>query len=216
MFEFIKNIFICHTTNQPQTEQANSSVNSVNNVNNVNHVPFNSNGLEDINVHVHKKTPACSYCQSVEHNIIKCVQVKTQLEKIKTYCSDPAHQQNVIETTNWLKNFDNRVLARYIITHNINSYMWNNCAVYYSNNIDRTSGKEKNIQLIIGFECVLPAHPEIRIKREQKSYLKSYNKNRDYNQSKHHNSGLSGGNLLGASLIMSTGIAAGYAIAELK
>ncbi len=213
MFEFIKNIFICHTTNQPQTVQTEQAHQTDSSVNNVNHVPFNSNNLEDINVHVHKKTPACSYCQSVEHNIIKCVQVKTQLDQIKTYCSNPAHQQNVIETTNWLKQFDNRVLARYIIVHNINSYMWNNCAVYYSNNIDRTSGKEKNIQLIIGFECVLPAHPEIRIKREQKSYLKSYNQSQ--NQSK-HNSGLSGGDLLGASLIMSTGIAAGYAIAELR
>ncbi len=211
MFEFIKNIFICHTTNQPQTVQTEQAHQTDSSVNNVNHVPFNSNNLEDINVHVHKKTPACSYCQSVEHNIIKCVQVKTQLDQIKTYCSDPAHQQNVIETTNWLKNFDNKVLARYIIVHNINSYMWNNCAVYYSNNIDRTSGKDKNIQLIIGFECVLPAHPEIRIKREQKSYIAHY---KSYNQN--HNSGLSGANIIGASLIMSTGIAAGYAISELK
>lgn len=213
MFEFLKNLFICHTNNQPQTvhtEQTDSSVD------NVNHVPFNSNNLEDINVHVHKKTPACSYCQSVEHNIIKCVQVKTQLDQIKTYCSDPTHQQNVIETTNWLKTFDNKILSRYIITHNINSYMWNNCSVYYTNNIDRTSGKDKNIQLIIGFECVLPAHPEIRIKREYKKFGSNNDKyNHDHN-SKNYNLGLSGGNLLGASLIMSTGIAAGYAIGELR
>lgn len=204
MFKFLANLFNCKDTNS-QSKQPDLIVN---------HVPFEPESSEASEVHVHKKTPACSYCNGTTHNIIKCEQVKAQLEQIKTYCTDPAHQANVIGTTDWLKTFDNRVLARYIITHNINSYMWNNCAVYYANNIDKTSGKDKNIQLIIGYECVLPAHPEIRIRKNQIKKYKPESHKKSYDR--FENSNKSDINFLRTGLIMGTGIAAGIAIAELR
>lgn len=205
MFEFLKKLFACKDTNC-QSVQPGSTVN---------YVPVVSNNLEEVEVHIPRKTPSCSFCNATSHNIIKCEQVKAQLEEIKVYCSVPTHQANIIGTTTWLRTFDNRVLARYIITHNINSYMWNNCAIYYENNISRTSGKEKNIQLIIGYECVLPAHPEIRIKKEQLKKLSALQNKKSHDRFA-NKSGPSGGDIIGASLIMSTGIAAGYAIAELR
>jgi len=204
MFKFFTNIFKCKDNNG-QTIHTDSSV------------PYEqSNSMEEITVKIPKKIPACSYCSATTHNIIKCEQVKAQLEQIKTYCSDPAHQANVIGTTTWLKTFDNKVLARYIITHNIGSYMWNNCAIYYANNIEKTSGKDKNIQLIIGYECVLPAHPEIRIKKEQLKKIKYESKYESNNYHHHKNSGVFGSGMMEKAIIMNAGIATGIAISQLK
>lgn len=197
MFKFFTNLVNYEDINI-QTKQINSSIN---------HVEFKPKSQDSSEVHMHKKTPACSYCNGTTHNIIKCEQVNTQLEQIKTYCSETSHQTNVIGTTTWLKTFDNRVLARYIIIHNINSYMWNNCVVYYANNIEKISGKDKNIQLIIGYECVLPAHPEIRIKKDQIKKHKDSNENNKKSYDRFENSHSSfGTNLIGASLILGTGI----------
>ena len=205
MFRFIANLFACENT-------LNQSVHTDSSISNV---PVNSSNSEEFELHMPRKIPACSYCSATSHNIIKCDQVKAQLEQIKTYCSNPAHQADVIGTTTWLKTFDNKVLARYIIINNINSYMWNNCAIYYANNINKTNGKDKNIQLIIGYECVLPAHPEIRIKRTQLVKNKKYNESNKYNQPQNYYDPYGTG-LFEKALIMNAGIATGVAISQLR
>lgn len=115
-----------------------------------------------------KKPPACSYCQSLEHNIKTCVEMNQQLDSIKTYCIESLNSQNVIKLTTYLNTYNEKVLQRYINIKKIDSYMFNNCVEYYNGNISELKGKDKYIQLIIGYEHILPLHPEIRIKRVYK------------------------------------------------
>jgi hypothetical protein len=152
-------------------------------------------------VDTHAK-PVCSFCKGGEHNITKCPEATNLITKIKTYCSEYANQQNIPATMKWLDQFDKKILDRYVTVSNINNYMWYHCSVYWTNNIEGLNGKNKLIQLIIGHDCVLPLHPEIRIKRVRKESKTIY----VYTKEKPDYSPASA---FGAGLIMGTGIAAG-------
>ena len=92
--------------------------------------------------------------------------------------------------------------------------LFRSCAIYYENNINKTSGKERIIQLIIGYECVLPAHPEIRIKKTQLKKLSVVEKTKSHDRFA-HSSGVFGSGLMEKAFIMNTGIATGIAINNL-
>ena len=103
----------------------------------------------------------CSYCRDLSHTIRTCPTMNEELDKITQYCSN---QTNIIDVKQYLKTFEKPIIDRYIKKHNINSSMCNYCSDYY-NNVIKPS-KEKNIDLLVGYLCVLPLHPEIKHKRQ--------------------------------------------------
>lgn len=91
-----------------------------------------------------------------------------EFKRIEDYCSNVVNQVNLPETRKFLSTIDKDVIRRYIAKHNISNYMYENCSQYYDNNINLRDNKKNNIELIIGYLCVLPLHPEIKIKRQRK------------------------------------------------
>ena len=146
--------------------------------------------------------PTCSFCKCPDHKITKCPQITQGIAKIKTYCSSYSNQQNIPATIKWLEQLDEKILNRYVIAYNIDNYMWNNCSQYYMNNIEGKRKKYKLIELIIGYNCVLPLHPEIRIKRVYEEKVNWEKPKPDY----------SSASSFGTGIIMGTGIAAGMII----
>lgn len=108
-----------------------------------------------------KKEKCCSYCCENKHNISKCEKMNDELNKITEYCSHYENQTNIPKTKEFLKKIDNVVIKRYVKIHKIRNYMYHNCSQYYDN-IEKNNN---NIELIIGYLCVLPLHPELKIKR---------------------------------------------------
>lgn len=104
----------------------------------------------------------CGYCRNVGHNVSNCQSIIQEFEKITYYFSIPENlvSENIIKTRNFLLGFDNFILSRYLTKYKIFNYMYYECSKYF----DNASGN-KNIELLVGYFCVLPFHPEIRIKR---------------------------------------------------
>jgi hypothetical protein len=166
--------------------------------------------VSDTAIKLHAK-PTCSFCKCPEHNIAKCPEVLDEMAKIKAYCSEYSNQQNIPATAKWLDQFDEKILNRYVVSSNINNYMWSHCTVYYSNNIEGTKGKKKSIELIIGHDCVLPLHPEIKIQRLYKKKQLTPVIDCNYN----NNSNDFSVGAIGAGIVIGTGIATGFAVVNM-
>ncbi len=204
MLKYLKNLF--GFTNNQNTHDSNHLHSAKISV--VNNSDTSEVDVQHIKPHV---KPTCSFCKCPDHNITKCPEVLGEIDRIKTYCSEYANQQNIPATIKWLEQFDEKVLNRYVVISNINNYMWSHCAVYYSNNIEGTKGKKKSIELIIGHDCVLPLHPEIKIKREYKK------KQPVTNTHCHHNSNPNNFSVgaFGTGIVIGTGVATGFAMANI-
>lgn len=204
MFKYFKNLL--GFTNNQNTYNSNSSLTPKNAV--INYSDTSELDVQHIKPHT---KPTCSFCKCPEHNITKCPEVLEEIGKIKAYCSEYANQQNIPGTTKWLEQFDEKILNRYVVSSNINNYMWSHCTVYYSNNIEGTKGKKRLIELIIGHDCVLPLHPEIKIKREYKK------KQPVTNTHCHHNSNPNNFSVgaFGTGIVIGTGVATGFAMANM-
>jgi len=114
-----------------------------------------------------------------DHNIKKCESINNEIDKITEYCSNNENQTNIPKTREYLNSIDKIVLNRYVVKYNIKKYMYKNCSVYYDNNISSNKNiHAKNIELIIGYNCVLPLHPEIKIKRQSRNIK---NRTEEYN-----------------------------------
>ncbi len=123
----------------------------------------------EINIQV-KKEKHCSFCKDPSHTITKCDKMNYEIDKITEYCSIIENQINIPETRKYLQSIDSVIINRYVTKNKIKDYMYNNCYQYYNNNIKLTRNtNQKNIELIIGYLCVLPLHPEIRNKKEPKN-----------------------------------------------
>jgi hypothetical protein len=122
------------------------------------------------------KTPIekrCSFCKKNDHNIKKCELINNEIDKITDYCSNNENQTKIPKIREYLNSIDKFVLNRYVIKYNIKKYMYKNCSVYYDNNISSNKNiNTRNIELIIGYNCILPLHPEIKIKR-QSNHIKN-------------------------------------------
>lgn len=122
--------------------------------------------IENQNNIVVKAEKHCSYCKDINHTISKCDKMNYELEKITQYCSLIENQNNIPETRKYLQSINNTIISRYAVKNKIRRFMYNNCFQYYVNNIEPCKNIfYKNVELIIGYLCVLPLHPEIRIKK---------------------------------------------------
>ena len=106
-----------------------------------------------------KKEKCCSYCKDPTHSINKCEKVMIELNNITEYCSEYENQLNIPKTRKFLSSLDKKIIDRYVKKNNIRTFMSDHCYNYYDNN------QNSNIELIIGYLCVLPLHPEIKNKR---------------------------------------------------
>lgn len=124
------------------------------------------NDDDEINIILkQKKEKCCSFCGENNHNISKCEKINNELNKITDYCSHYENQTNIPKTRDFLEKINNIVINRYVIKHKIKSYMYYKCSQYYDNSVNN------NIDLIIGYLCVLPLHPEIKIQRTKKQKI---------------------------------------------
>jgi hypothetical protein len=112
-----------------------------------------------------KKIKKCSFCKQTNHNVRNCEQLNEKFEEITNHFKNYENKTNIPSAKEFLILFDKFILNKYIKKYNINNFMYYNCSIYYDNNINN---KNKTIELIIGYLCVLPLHPEIKIKRVKK------------------------------------------------
>lgn len=110
------------------------------------------------------KIKHCSFCNNTNHIISKCQIVNDAMYDITNKLKN---NNDIVSARKYLQNINKILLKRYISVNSINKYMYRNCSIYYDNNISKL--KDKDIELIIGYLCVLPFHPEIKIQREYKS-----------------------------------------------
>lgn len=110
-----------------------------------------------------KRIKKCGFCEQEGHDVRKCDQLNTHLNELRQYLKNSTNY-SIIDVRKHLKKIDDFILGKYIDKHNINDYMYEYCSIYYDNNITR---KNMNIELLIGYYCVLPLHPEIKIKRQR-------------------------------------------------
>jgi hypothetical protein len=130
-----------------------------------------------------KKEKCCSYCHENNHNILKCEKMNNELNELTNYCSQYENQINIPKTKEFLEKLNNAVIKRYVKKHNLKRYMYNNCSQYYDNSV------KNDIDIIIGYLCVLPLHPEIKIKRT--TYKKEkYTKVKPNRHRQHNNYGI--------------------------
>ncbi len=119
-----------------------------------------------INENIEQKPPiiikakCCSYCGENNHTISKCDIMNNKLQNMVNYCSEYENQINIPKTKLFLEKIDKKVIKRYITQKNIRIYMYHNCSQYYDHSVNN------DIDLIIGFLCILPLHPEIKIPRQ--------------------------------------------------
>lgn len=106
------------------------------------------------------KAKCCSYCGENNHTISKCDIMNNKLQNMVNYCSEYENQINIPKTKLFLEKIDKKVIKRYITQKNIRIYMYHNCSQYYDHSVNN------DIDLIIGFLCILPLHPEIKIPRQ--------------------------------------------------
>ncbi len=211
MFDFIKRLFNLKNTgnvsasNKDEINEFNTSINNL---------KYNEEEILEAAHIIPKKAPACSHCKSIQHNIKTCPQMNESINAIKTYCNNFLVNQNnltVFSVSNYLNTWDENILKRYVNVKQINSFMFTNCVEYYNGNIDGLVGKDRYIQLIIGYECVLPLHPEIRIKRTYKK--QNYGKSHCHTNSSHLNTNSNYNNNLNFGLNnYSTGFVTGFVL----
>lgn len=124
----------------------------------------------------------CGFCKETGHNIRNCETLHNALDNITDYCSSCRNQTNLPKVRMYLSEFDKAVINRYISKYNISNYMYHHCSVYYDNHIRSIKTRFlKNVELIIGYLCVLPLHPEIKIKRQSRKNANTGNKNNRQN-----------------------------------
>ena len=109
-------------------------------------------------------TKLCSFCKKCDHNIRHCDAMNSQLQQITDYCS--SNQTNIPKTRAYLNTIDKRVIYRYVQSNKLYSYMYQNCQEYFNNNCKHGTKLKKYIEVIIGYLCVLPLNPQIKIKRK--------------------------------------------------
>lgn len=115
----------------------------------------------------------CKYCRQIDHNISKCELIEIEISKIPQYCS--VNINDIPNVRDYLTQTNKIVLERYVTKSNLLNYMRHNCSVYYDNNIYNAKNSHlKNVELVIGYLCVLPFHPEIKIQRQYKHRINKH------------------------------------------
>lgn len=110
-------------------------------------------------------TRVCSHCHQSDHTIRQCVVMNTALREMVDYCTSNA--TNIPKVRTYLNTIDAKVVFRYTATHKLRHYLYTYCPQYYDNNCVRGTRLNNNIELIIGYLCVLPLNPQMKVKREK-------------------------------------------------
>lgn len=140
----------------------------------------------------HKEPKKCAFCKEIGHDIRKCEQVNNKLEEISNYFLIYENQVNIPKAKEFLETFDKLILNIFESKYKIKNYMCNNCSVYYDNNI--YIKKNQIVELLIGYLCVLPLHPEIKIKRNKRNKINKHS-NSNSNQINRNNKNMFDGNV---------------------
>lgn len=119
---------------------------------------------------IEKKTSVvkrCSYCRNETHKINNCQLVNDMMSEIT---SRVTNNKDIPSVRDYLRGIDKKIILRYVSKRGLRRYMYQNCSVYYDSHISKS--RESEIELIIGYLCVLPYHPEILIERKYKKSIK--------------------------------------------
>jgi hypothetical protein len=111
---------------------------------------------------INKKQSHCSYCNDTSHKINTC-QLATDI--LMSITEKLSNNNDIPFARTYLQKIDKKLIKRYVTKHHLDTYMYRNCYNYYYDCID--TAEDKNIELIIGYLCVLPFHPELKTKNNK-------------------------------------------------
>ena len=118
--------------------------------------------IHDLEKGLNKKI--CRYCWGSGHAIDKCQFLDEIFAELENFCFE--NRMNLELVRDYLLDIDSNIIKLYIQRHNLVGHLAFNYSEYYNTNImGLPLHRDRMIEMIIAYLCVIPDNPWLRSKR---------------------------------------------------